>query len=135
MFPETQRTSTRQEDGRSLAKRPIVHVELPVADREAAEKFYGDLFGWKFSQYPGQKYATFDTGPVSGTLNPVEDALTQPGKPLLFVGSQDIDADLAKAETLGGEVLISRTPIPGVGWYAILVDPAGNWIGLLAWIK
>lgn len=115
-----------------MARRPIVHVELPVAEVEAAEKFYGELFNWRFSRYPDQRYATFEAGPVSGALNLVDDALTEPGRPLIFVSSRDIDADLAKAKLLGGETLIPRTAIPGVGWYAILVDPAGNRIGLLA---
>jgi predicted enzyme related to lactoylglutathione lyase len=115
-----------------VARRPIVHVELPVAEVETAEKFYGALFHWKFSRYPDQSYATFEAGAVSGALNLVEDGLTEPGRPLIFVGSRDIDADLAKARALGGETLIPRTPIPGVGWYAILLDPAGNRIGLLA---
>lgn len=114
-----------------MTKRPVVHVEFPVADREAAEKFYGELFGWKFSHYPAQQYSVFETGRVSGAFNLTGDALSEPGSPLIFVASDNIDADLERIEAHGGETFIPRTPIPGVGWYAIFIDPAGNQIGLL----
>ncbi|NIW46871.1 MAG: VOC family protein, partial [Gammaproteobacteria bacterium] len=44
----------------------VVHVEFSAQDREAATKFYSDLFGWKFQQFPEMDYATFDTGKEVG---------------------------------------------------------------------
>jgi predicted enzyme related to lactoylglutathione lyase len=29
-----------------VAKRSIVHVEIPAADREQAAQFYGEIIGW-----------------------------------------------------------------------------------------
>jgi hypothetical protein len=75
-------------------------------------------------------YATFDTHEgVGGGLNPVSD--TNPaGTVTVYVGTDDIDSTLAKAEKLGGKTFVPKTEIPGMGWFAIFGDPAGNQIGL-----
>ena len=54
----------------------------------------------------------------------------QPGEPLLYVASEDIDADLRKAESLGGTTIVPKTEIPQTGWFAIFSDPTGNKVGL-----
>ncbi len=115
-----------------MARHIIIHIEFPVTDRGTAEQFYGQLFGWQFTHYPDQAYSTFDTGAVSGALNLLEDALTRPGQPLIYVSSQDVESDLQRAEALGGEIVVPKTPIPGVGWYGVFADPEGNRIGLLS---
>jgi predicted enzyme related to lactoylglutathione lyase len=113
-----------------MSEHRVVHVEISAQDREAAAKFYGDLFGWKFEQFPDMNYATFDTGnSVGGGLNPVTD--TNPaGSVVVYIGSADIDADLAKAESLGANIVQPKTEIPNTGWFGFFADPTGNMIGL-----
>jgi predicted enzyme related to lactoylglutathione lyase len=48
------------------------------------------------------------------------------------VASEDIDADLRKAESLGGTTVVPKTEIPQVGWFAIFKDPSGNKVGLFS---
>jgi predicted enzyme related to lactoylglutathione lyase len=31
----------------------VVHFEIPADDVERAQKFYGELFGWKIEKLPG----------------------------------------------------------------------------------
>lgn len=113
----------------------VVHVEFSAQDREAATKFYSDLFGWKFQQFPEMDYATFDTGKeVGGGLNPVSDTYPA-GAVVVYIGSDDIDADLAKAESLGAKILQPKTEIPNTGWFGFFADPTGNMIGLLSYIE
>ena len=114
-----------------MKKYGIIHVELPVSDAAEASKFYRSLFDWQFRTNPEQSYGLLDTGEISAALNPVSDELNQPGHPLIYVASQNVEADLARAAKLGAEVIVPRTPIPGVGWLGIFADPAGNQIGLL----
>lgn len=114
-----------------MKRHRIVHIELPVADREAAARFFADLFGWAFTHYADQQMAAFDTGAISGALNAAEDVLSAPRRVLVYVESDDVAADLDRAEALGGEVLAPRTAIPGVGWFGLFADPAGNTIGLI----
>ena len=51
-----------------MSEHPIVHVEFSAQDRQAAGKFYNELFGWKVQQIPEMNYATFETGSVAGGL-------------------------------------------------------------------
>lgn len=113
-----------------MSKHPIVHIEFSAQDREAAGKFYTDLFGWSIQQMPEMDYAMFDSGEgVGGGLNPVKDD-NPAGTVIVYVGTDDIHASLAKAEQLGGKTLVPKTEIPNMGWFAFFADPTGNTIGL-----
>jgi hypothetical protein len=43
----------------------------------------------------------------------------------------DLDATTAAALTAGGEILVPRIPLPGVGWLVYLADPDDNLIGIM----
>jgi len=108
----------------------IVHVEFSAEDREAAGKFFSELFGWEIVQMPEMNYATFDSGDqVGGGFNPVTD--TNPaGTVMVYIGTNDIDASLAKAESLGAKIVTPKTEIPNTGWFGFFSDPTGNLVGL-----
>jgi uncharacterized protein len=48
---------------------------------------------------------------------------------LIYISTDDIDATLAKAESLGAKTLTPKTEAP-YGWLAVLTDPDGNRIAL-----
>jgi predicted enzyme related to lactoylglutathione lyase len=76
-------------------------------------------------------YATFDTGAgIGGGLNPISEQYPA-GTVAVYIGTDNIPATLAKAESLGGKILIPESEIPGVGWFGFFQDPTGNMIGLL----
>lgn len=108
----------------------IVHIELSAKDLNKAGDFYNQLFGWTIQQLPELNYATWqpDRGPGGG-LNPVTNS-NPAGTVLVYVGSLDIDADLRKAEQLGGKVIMQKTEMPDIGWFGIFQDPTGNRIAL-----
>ena len=114
-----------------MSNHPIVHVEFAASDQQAAGKFYADLFGWKTEYMPEFKYVTFETGPdeVGGGINPVSDDYPA-GTVVFYVGTDDIEASLAKAEGLGGKTILPKMEVPGMGWLAMFLDPFGNKIGL-----
>ena len=112
-----------------MSEHHLVHFEFSAHDRQAAGQFYSDLFGWEISDMPEMNYATFETGSVGGGLNPVSE--TNPaGTVLVYIGTDDIESTLAKAETLGGKIVTPKTEIPETGWFAFFSDPTGNVIGL-----
>jgi uncharacterized protein len=113
-----------------MSKHHIVHVEFSAHDREAAGQFYAELFGWKVQQIPEMNYATFDTedGPGGG-FNPVSNE-NPAGNVVVYVGTDDIEATLAKAESLGGKTIVPKSEIPNTGWFAFFKDPTGNTVGL-----
>ena len=113
-----------------MTKRNVVHIEIPADDYLKAGKFYADLFGWKIQQMPEANYAMWDAGDGSaGGFNLVGDEF-KPGEVLIYVNSEDIDADLKKAVKLGGEIVQPKKEITGMGWFGIFKDPTGNRIAL-----
>ena len=113
-----------------MSEHHIVHVEFSAQDLGAAGKFYSDLFGWKIQQIPEMNYATYDTGEkVGGGFNPVSES-NPAGSVLVHVSTDDIDATLAKAESLGAKIVFPKTDIPNIGWFDIFSDPTGNMVAL-----
>ena len=114
-----------------MSKRNIVHVEIPAANVEAAGKFYADLFGWKISPMPEMNYTMFEAGDGDeyGGFPQVSDD-NPAGQVLVYIHSDDIEADLKKVEKLGGKVLHPKAEIPGMGWFGVFQDPTGNVLAL-----
>jgi predicted enzyme related to lactoylglutathione lyase len=113
-----------------MTKRNIVHIEIPAADLEKAGKFYQDLFGWKIQPIPEMNYALWEPEQEpGGGLNPLNESV-KPGDVLIYVDSDDIEADLQQVKALGGTVLSEKTEITGTGWFALFKDPTGNTIAL-----
>ena len=109
-----------------MSKRNVVHIEIPAANVQAAGKFYADLFGWKMEHVPEFNYTMWADGSGSGGGFNEVSAENPVGQVLVYIDSDDIDADLQKAEKLGGKVIRPKTEIPGTGWYGIFQDPTGN---------
>jgi len=111
---------------------PIVHVEIPAQDTAAASKFYAEAFGWNIQHDPTFNYYMFqaDPGPGGGFVQVGGMGDYKQGEVLIYIGTDDIDASLAKVEAAGGKTLQPKTEIPNVGWFAYFSDPAGNRIAL-----
>jgi uncharacterized protein len=110
-----------------MSKRNIVHVEIPAVNVEGAGRFYHDLFGWKIQPMPEMNYTMWEAGEGDeyGGFPQVSDD-NPAGQVLVYIASDDIDADLKQVEKLGGKVLHQKTEIPGTGWFGIFQDPTGN---------
>lgn len=108
----------------------IVHAEVVGRDGPALHRFYGQLFGWKQNtDLPGGYAMTdpADSGIVLGT-GPAPDGGA--GWVTFYVTVGDLDASLAKAAELGGQVVMPKfSPTPGT-WLAMVADPEGHVIGL-----
>lgn len=116
-----------------MSNHSIVHVEIPATDPAAASKFYADLFDWKIIVDPSFDYHMFDAAPgPGGGFVKVGEAMdmAKVGDVRVYVSTDDIDATLAKAESLGGKTLVPKTEIPHTGWFAIFTDPSGNRMAL-----
>ncbi len=114
-----------------MAKHPVVHLELSAKEPKAAGEFYKKLFGWKIETDDELQYVQFmaEEGGIGGGFNPVDDN-NPAGSVLPYVGTDDIEAALAKAESLGAKTVMPKTEIPGVGWFGTFMDPTGNRVGL-----
>ncbi len=112
--------------------RQIVHIEIPSHDAAESKAFYGALLGWGSMDIPmpdmGEEfnYTILNLGEsMAAALAPLSDDI-KPGDVLLYFGSDDLDADMARVSELGGTVLLPRQDIPGFGSLGLFLDPTGN---------
>lgn len=113
-----------------MTKRNIVHIEIPTKDSKASADFYQKLFDWQIVHAEEMNYTMWDPheGPGGGFSDVDENV--KPGDVLIYVNSEDIEADLKKAVELGGVIVQEKMEIPATGWFGIFKDPTGNNIAL-----
>jgi predicted enzyme related to lactoylglutathione lyase len=111
---------------------PTVHFEVLGKDQQALAAFYTELFGWKTSDIPsasGEPYALVEAeeGGIAGGIGQAREGIE--GHVTFYVGVDDLDAALSKAESLGGKRLTEPMDIPN-GRIAHFADPEGHVIGV-----
>jgi uncharacterized protein len=106
----------------------LVYFELPAQDTNRAQKFYEDLFGWKFQTWEGpvDYRMTEAGGDPGGALFESESGADGPR---IYFDTDDVDGTAARIRELGGEAG-EKQPVPGMGWYAQCKDSEGNTISL-----
>lgn len=126
--------------------RPI-HFEIHAENPARAAKFYTDVFGWLFEEYPAMDYWVVYTGGVKRKWgDPVTEVgidggmLKRRGDPpvvgaavnayVVTMGCEDYDAMHAKILAAGGTVALPKMAIPGMAWQGYYKDTEGNIFGL-----
>jgi uncharacterized protein len=112
---------------------PIAYTELHSQDPKRAGKFYTSLFGWqaKDSDTPMGTYTEIEAGAggiKAGLMKAPFDGSPSYWLPYITVAS--VEKSVAQAEKLGAKVEAPKGLVPGIGWFAILRDPAGAVFGL-----
>ncbi|HYZ30503.1 MAG TPA: VOC family protein, partial [Thermoleophilaceae bacterium] len=80
---------------------PLIHVEVVGKDAKKLQGFFGDLFGWQINADNPMNYGMVNlSGDVGGGIGPAPEG--QPGHAMFYVGVDDVEAALQKAESLGG---------------------------------
>jgi uncharacterized protein len=100
------------------------YIEFPAPDLAAVKKFYGDAFGWKFTDF-GPSYTSFkleDAGLDGGFT---EGKVAGECGPLIILYSEDLAASQKKVEECGGKIVKPIFAFPG-GKRFHFTDPAGN---------
>ena len=107
----------------------IAHIEIPSTDLDRSISFLNKIFGWKFKAF-GNGYLLFNNQKgITVGLRKV-DNITEGDTTVFHVNVKDIDEKLNKAKENGGKVKREKTVIPAMGWYALIIDPDENTIGL-----
>jgi predicted enzyme related to lactoylglutathione lyase len=108
-----------------------VDVMVETSDqRQGVMDFYTSLYGWTWS-VGGEEMgyyciASLDGEPVMG----VGQGPGGVGAMTPYFATDDIDASIAKATELGGNVFMGRQEVPGAGIMALVADPTGAVHGL-----
>ncbi len=106
--------------------------EIPVQDKARAVEFYGAVLGAPLGSIDGPD------GPMAvfmGAEGPAG-ALTDTGSPsadagvLVYLGCDDIDAALQRAEQAGGTIAMPKSSIGPFGFIGRFTDTEGNLLAL-----
>jgi predicted enzyme related to lactoylglutathione lyase len=109
---------------------PFVHLDLVCDDPDAAKKFYGSVFDWKFLEFPEMRWTGIDVGEgVGGGLGGKQSPSDQTSW-TAYVGVDDVKATIAKAEAAGATIVVPYMEVGGMGWLGVFVDPQGATIGV-----
>ena len=118
----------------------IVHFEIPADDVEKIRKFYSSLFGWKIERMPGpMEYWGIATVPVNDKGMPERPGVNggmmkrqnPERKPVNYIAVESVDEYVKKIEALGGRIIVPKMEVPGIGWWALALDPEGNQFAIL----
>lgn len=109
-------------------------ADLNSPDPARARKFYGDLFGWKFTEDthsdPPSGYLHIQNGEeFIGGIPPVRPESSHsahiPAHWMSYFLVADCDASAAKAKELGGRFCLEPMTMENIGRMSILTDPQG----------
>jgi uncharacterized protein len=117
----------------------VVHFEIPFDDKERAQDFYSEVFGWNITELPEMHYAIVTTGPTDEQGFPTDTGYIGGGmlkrdspadRPVITIDVDDIDDALARIEARGGMTVLGRQDVGEMGWAAYFKDVEGNLMGL-----
>lgn len=107
-------------------------TELVTPDSAKAKGFYTGLLPWSTETMPkseasGMEYTVYKRGDAmaAGMMQIQPQMGAVPPHWMSYFQVDDCDAKVAKAQSLGGGILVPAQNIPGMGRFAILKDPQG----------
>ncbi|MHA1547462.1 MAG: VOC family protein [Alphaproteobacteria bacterium] len=101
--------------------RTIDYIEFNVADMARAKRFYGDAFGWTFTDY-GPHYCEFSDGTMKGGFD--ASMPVTPGGPLVVLYADDLAQVRTAIVEAGGTISREMFSFPG-GQRLHFKDPDG----------
>jgi predicted enzyme related to lactoylglutathione lyase len=112
----------------------ITHFDIPSDNPERTQKFYSEVFGWQFEKWDGpMEYWMIKTGEegqpgINGGM-----ARRMPGQIGMTntIEVPSLDEYTRKIVSKGGQILIPKMPIPGIGYFATCMDTEGNIFGMI----
>lgn len=118
----------------------VTHFEIPYKDKDAMQKFYEVVFGWKITKLPDMDYRWVTTTESdsetwmpkkAGVINGGMREKRAPEDGLVIVMSvKSIDDSLKKVEEHGGKIVFPKFEVGKHGLYAQVADVEGNVLGL-----
>jgi predicted enzyme related to lactoylglutathione lyase len=108
--------------------------QLNTSDPDAAERFYSDLFGWRFESVGNEEspyWGIYRGETMNGGMMPLPPGPGAPSHWLVYFGIDDIDAAAEQIGAAGGTVMVPVTDVPG-GQILVAQDPQGAIFALWA---
>jgi predicted enzyme related to lactoylglutathione lyase len=116
---------------------PVVHFEIIGKDGAKLQQYYSELFGWEINAENPMNYGIVaregnvnsDGAGIGGGVGTGPDVYD--GHVTFYIEVPDVEAALAKAESLGGTRLMGpEQPMEGLE-VGLFTDPEGHTIGVV----
>jgi uncharacterized protein len=117
----------------------VIHFEIHAGNPTRAIAFYEKVFGWTFQKWEGpMEYWLVTTGPdaqpgINGGLMQRQGEID--GQAVIaYVCTIDVaavDDSVKTIEANGGQIVVPKMPIPGLGWLVYCKDTEGNIFGIM----
>ncbi len=101
------------------------HVGIPTTDFKKAQRFFGNLFEWKFQEIPDMEYMLFKTERQPNGSFYLVKKMPKKGQVNVYIEVQDIDLKLKEIKKARGKVLTKKTQVGDMGWMAGFTTPDG----------
>jgi predicted enzyme related to lactoylglutathione lyase len=114
---------------------PVVHFEIMGSDADKLRSFYSGLFDWKINADNPANYGIVDRdgnvnadgAGIGGGIGAIEGV---PGHVTFYIEVPDVEAALAKAESLGGSRLLGPEKVTEGVEIGLFNDPEGHMVGV-----
>ena len=109
----------------------VSYFEMSALDMNRAKAFWEKTFGWEFQKYEGMDYYAVKTGKDGAGI---DGGLSQREKDNQVVNNIEvasIDQTVKEIVKNGGKILVPKSEIPGMGYYAIFVDSEDNTFSIM----
>ena len=115
---------------------PVVHFEVMGDDGDKLQSFYSDLFDWKIDSDNPMNYGIVDresnlNADGIGIGGGVGGSPQFPSHVTFYVEVPDVEAALAKAESLGGSRVMGPEKVMDQIEIGLFTDPEGHVVGVV----
>ena len=119
---------------------PVVHFEVLGKDADETQRYYSELFGWEIEPLPFENPTQYGLVKRDGNTNAEGIGIGggiggapegYPGHVTFYVEVPDVEAALAKAESLGGTRTMGPDQVPDGPVIGLFQDPDGNTVGVV----
>jgi predicted enzyme related to lactoylglutathione lyase len=116
---------------------PVVHFEIIGKDADRLKGYYSDLFGWQIDSDNPMKYGLVqregntnaDGVGIGGGVGVGPEGYG--GHVTFYVEVPDVEAALAKAESLGGSRMMGPNKVMDGVEIGLFLDPEGHTVGVV----
>ncbi|MBI1790822.1 MAG: VOC family protein [Acidobacteria bacterium] len=109
----------------------VIRYEIAADDPDMMAQFYGGLFGWEFQKVGDQDYWVINSGEGPGIDGAMIRRIEGGPGVINTLDVPSVDDFCQGVAEMGGQVLLAKTAIPGVGFFAYCQDPEGNTFGVM----
>jgi hypothetical protein len=111
--------------------RPI-HFELHTSVPDQSLAFFEKVFGWRTKKWEGpMEYWLLSTGDGAGIDGGLMRSRDGQPRTVNTIEVSSVDEYVSKVSAAGGQVVVPKMAIPGVGYVAYCTDPGGVLFGIM----